>query len=408
MIQSIIKNFVNIRPDHIAVKELDTGKEISYLSLYEVAKRRSKGIDDTPYGVICLTNGIDCVIEFLAHAFVKKPFLARPIFRSKYAADLQDKFLKENFYPITDGYQIRNSSGTTDLAKFYFSTQSQRVFHAQINGKRLGIISSDTVYCPCCPMTTGLGDSTILRTLLHGATLYCNNNSNLDIKVAIFDIIQSKPSVIISTSGTLSAMSEAVNTKLSPRVWSAGGAPLNYKHALKIENQIFGVVVQHCNRADSYDPHMCSIDDPQDKRLKTVGKADRVKISENGEILIPKDVVIEEMTTKFEGDWYDTGDLGTIDEDGYLVITGRKKLLISLGGRDVNPIEVESLCSGKSCLVGIGQDLCLCVENDTDPRDYIGECLNINIKYLWNGKIPEIRPGKINRIKMTEIINVYL
>jgi len=95
MIQSIIKNFVNIRPDHIAVKELDTGKEISYLSLYEEAKRRSKGIDDTPYGVICLTNGIDCVIEFLAHAFVKKPFLARPIFRSKYAAGLQDKFLKE-------------------------------------------------------------------------------------------------------------------------------------------------------------------------------------------------------------------------------------------------------------------------------------------------------------------------
>ena len=52
----------------------------------------------------------------------------------------------------------------------------------------------------------------------------------------------------------------------------------------------------------------------------------------------------------------------------------------------------------------IDRDLCLCVEDDTDLRDYIREALNINIKYLWRGEIPELRQGKINRIKMTEII----
>jgi len=404
MIQSIIENFVETIPDHIAVRELNTGKEISYLSLYEEAKRRSNSIDDTPYGIICLPDGIDCVIEFLAYAFIKKPFLVRHPSRSIYEISLQDKFLKENFHPITDGYQIRSSSGTTDLAKFYFSTQSEIVSKAQIVGKRLRIIPSDTVYC-VSHMTNN--PRKLFWSLLHGATLYCNNNSNLDIKVVISNIIQYKPSVITSTPIVLSIISKAVNTKLSPRVWSTGGAPLNYEHALKIENQIFGVVVNELGRTESSYPQMCSIDDPQDKRLKTTGKVDidRVKMGENGEILISRDVVSSSMTTKFEGDWYDTGDLGTIDEDGYLVITGRKKLLISFSGRDINPIEVEALCSGKSCLVGIDRDLCLCVEDDTDPRDYIRAALNINIKYLWRGEIPELHRGKIDRIKMTEIIH---
>jgi len=202
MIQSIIENFVETIPDHIAVKELNTGKEISYLSLYEEAKRRSKGIDDTPYGVICLTNGIDCVIEFLAHAFVKKPFLARPIFRSKYAAGLQDKFLKENFHPIPDGYQIRMSSGTTDKAKFFFSTQKQRVHHALTVGEKMNLSSDDTIMLLCCPITTGLGDSTTLRALLHGATLLCRDG--LGVKQGLEDITEHKPSIIMSTSGTLS------------------------------------------------------------------------------------------------------------------------------------------------------------------------------------------------------------
>ena len=37
-----------------------------------------------------------------------------------------------------------------------------------------------------------------------------------------------------------------------------------------------------------------------------------------------------------------TGDLGRIDDVGNLTITGRIKLLIDIGGRKVNPVEVEN------------------------------------------------------------------
>ncbi len=39
--------------------------------------------------------------------------------------------------------------------------------------------------------------------------------------------------------------------------------------------------------------------------------------------------------------FYYSGDIGFLDEDGYLFIEGRKNFLISSGGENVNPIEVE-------------------------------------------------------------------
>jgi long-chain acyl-CoA synthetase len=72
-------------------------------------------------------------------------------------------------------------------------------------------------------------------------------------------------------------------------------------------------------------------------------------IAEDGEILLRGTNVLKgywnnPKATKstFEGDWFKTGDIGALDEDGFLSITGRKKeLIITAGGKNVAPAQLE-------------------------------------------------------------------
>jgi len=88
-------------------------------------------------------------------------------------------------------------------------------------------------------------------------------------------------------------------------------------------------------------------------RFGSVGKPQKdveVRIAEDGEVLIKGPNIFQgyyknEDATKetLEEGWLHTGDLGRLDEDGFLYITGRKKdIIITAGGKNITPANLEN------------------------------------------------------------------
>jgi long-chain acyl-CoA synthetase len=88
-----------------------------------------------------------------------------------------------------------------------------------------------------------------------------------------------------------------------------------------------------------------------------------VRIADDGEVLIKGGVVFGAYWNNpaatdavLTEDWFATGDLGALDQDGYLTITGRKKdILITTGGKNVSPAVLEDRLRSRApvgqCLV---------------------------------------------------------
>jgi long-chain acyl-CoA synthetase len=91
----------------------------------------------------------------------------------------------------------------------------------------------------------------------------------------------------------------------------------------------------------------------ENHRFGTVGRAlpgVELKIADDGEILVKGANIFSGYHNNadasfgaVEDGWLHTGDLGSIDEDGYLSITGRKKdIIITAGGKNLTPANIEN------------------------------------------------------------------
>ena len=114
-----------------------------------------------------------------------------------------------------------------------------------------------------------------------------------------------------------------------------------------------------------------SVNRPERPKIGTVGQplpGVALRIADDGEVLARGKTVFpgywrDEAATKeaFVDGWYATGDIGQLDDEGYLTITGRKKeIIVTAGGKNVSPsvledrLRVHALIS-QSMVVGDGR-----------------------------------------------------
>jgi long-chain acyl-CoA synthetase len=141
-----------------------------------------------------------------------------------------------------------------------------------------------------------------------------------------------------------------------------------------------------------------TISKPDEMKIGTVGRPGpgvTVRIAEDGEIMILGENVFrgywhnEDATKEVLGSdgWFHSGDIGELDSDGYLKITGRKKeLIVTAGGKNVAPAVLEDRLRANPIV-----SQCMVVG---DQRPFIGCLVTLDAESLpgWlkaNGK-PEM------------------
>ncbi|MGU3435786.1 AMP-dependent synthetase/ligase [Actinomycetes bacterium M1A6_2h] len=127
------------------------------------------------------------------------------------------------------------------------------------------------------------------------------------------------------------------------------------------------------------------------QKIGTVGRplsGHAAKIAEDGEILVKGPVVFagywhndKATEESIKDGWFHTGDLGSIDDEGFVSITGRKKeLIVTAGGKNVAPAGLEDSIRAHPLV-----SQCLVVG---DAKPFIGALITLD---------PEAMPGWLQR-----------
>ena len=262
---------------------------------------------------------------------------------------------------------IMLSGGTTAMSKV--SRYSSNNLLSMLGNFATAIeLAQDDIAAALAPCGTGATGYVypMLAPLLWGATSVILSRWH-DPEVAIDLIVREKATYAVGIPTQLTRMVPGLMNRtpsefLSLRAFANAGAPLPFETAKNIET-LMGCRIQSVYGAtDGGTPTMTHISDPDDQRLRTVGRVvpgfecelrdpwgKPVRVGESGEIYWRGPdkswgyLGDEEATAKaFTPDnFYISGDLGAFDDDGCLKIIGRVRDMILRGGRNISPITVE-------------------------------------------------------------------
>ncbi len=290
---------------------------------------------------------------------------------------------------------ITVTSGTTDIPRMSQWTDNNLSFLLRDYAQAVEMGPGD-VALAIAPANTGATGYLfpVLAPLLCGAASVLLENWSPAAAVQLLESEHATHAAAIPTQLVKMLQDEAIGERdfSAVKVITSAGAPLTPDTAEQTENTFGCVVTTVYGSTDGGVITVTRTTDPVDKRRRTVGRpipgaelalrepvaGQPVPVGTSGETTwrtptksfgyLNDDERTEAM---FRDDgWYYSGDLGSLDDDGYLAITGRSKDLIIRGGQNVSPLELEQIIArhdvvSEVAVVGLpdavfGERVCVC------------------------------------------------
>ncbi len=231
------------------------------------------------------------------------------------------------------------TSGTSGEPQPVGLTYGNFLFSAVGSAFNIGVDPSDRWLC-CLPLSHVAGLSIILRSVIYGTTAVLLDG--FDTEQVARTLVSGDITLLSLVPTQLIRLLDAGADLSRPRAILIGGGPVP-PDALEEAIHRGATVVQTYGMTETCSQVTTLAPADAERKVGSAGRpllTTHVRI-EAGEILVQGPTVAPGC---YEADgWLHTGDLGHIDEEGFLYVTGRRSEMIVSGGENVMPAEVEAV-----------------------------------------------------------------
>jgi O-succinylbenzoic acid--CoA ligase len=231
------------------------------------------------------------------------------------------------------------TSGTTRTPRPIALTYGNHLWSAVGSAFNLGVDPHDRWLC-CLPLFHVSGLSIVLRSVIYGTAIVIHDGFETDRVAASLE--EDEVSVVSLVATMLDRLLEADAPLQRPRAILVGGGPVP-KESLEEAIGRGATVVQTYGLTEAASQVTTLSPGDAERKLGSAGRpllTTHLRIVDE-EILVQGPVVAPGLAD--DDEWLHTGDMGRIDDEGFLYVQGRLDDLIVTGGENVVPDEVEAV-----------------------------------------------------------------